>query len=103
MTDRELLEMALDAMDSMNGDQFLCDAAHHNKKDMHGIGEPCPVAERYKKHREVIRARLTEIPKELDLPKVRLEEFLKLIKGSEGMIGLPTIRTEWPTPEKSDE
>ena len=39
--------------------------------------------------------------KGLDLPLVRLEEFLTMIKGSEGMRGRPVMRTEWPTEEES--
>ena len=60
MTDRELMQMALDALDSMNGTQFLCDAAHHPKKDRHEIGQRCPVAERYKATREALRAQLAQ-------------------------------------------
>jgi hypothetical protein len=42
----------------------------------------------------------------LDLPLVKLDEFLLMIKGSEDMRGRPVMRTEWPmeenlTPERS--
>jgi hypothetical protein len=41
--------------------------------------------------------------KGLDLPLVRLEEFLTMIKGSEDMRGRPVIRTQWPTEEENAE
>ena len=40
--------------------------------------------------------------KGLDLPLVRLEEFLTMIKGSEGLRGIPVMRTEWPTKEEKN-
>ncbi len=35
----------------------------------------------------------------LDLPLVKLNEFLLMIKGSENMRGKPVLRTEWPIEE----
>ena len=35
----------------------------------------------------------------LDLPLVRLDEFLIMIKGSENLRGKPTMRTVWPMEE----
>ena len=35
----------------------------------------------------------------LDLPLVKLDEFLLMIKGSEDMRGRPVMRTEWPMEE----
>jgi len=58
LTREEALQV-LKALDSMNGDSFLCDAAHHKKSDWHKSGEQCPVAERYKSIRETLRARLS--------------------------------------------
>ena len=37
----------------------------------------------------------------LDLPLVKLDEFLLMIKGSENMLGKPVMRTEWPMEENS--
>jgi len=37
----------------------------------------------------------------LDLPLVKLDEFLLMIKGSEDMRGKPVMRTEWPMEENS--
>jgi 2-iminoacetate synthase ThiH len=53
---REEAQQVLDALYSMNGTEFLCQAAHHPKKDMHKSGEVCPVAERYTEARETLRA-----------------------------------------------
>jgi hypothetical protein len=35
----------------------------------------------------------------LDLPLVRLDEFLTMIKGSENLRGKPVMRTAWPMEE----
>jgi hypothetical protein len=56
---REEAQQVLDALYSMNGTEFLCQAAHHPKKDMHKSGEVCPVAARYMEARETLRARLS--------------------------------------------
>jgi hypothetical protein len=56
---REEAQQVLDALYSMNGTEFLCQAAHHPKKDMHKLGEVCPVAARYMAARETLRARLS--------------------------------------------
>ena len=50
---------------------------------------------------EALRAALAAPPQELDLPKVQLWEFLKLIEGKEDFRGIPLMRTEWPMPEKN--
>ena len=76
MTDRELLQMALDALEA---------AYHPDTK----AGEVM----------EAISVRLAEPPKDLELPLVRPEEFVKLIEGKENFWGIPVMRTEWPTPE----
>lgn len=80
MTDRELLQMALDALDIFY--------------EEYGWGK------NQQKAHEALRARLAEPPKDLELPLVRLEEFLTMVKGSEGCRGRPVMRTEWPTEEK---
>ena len=50
---------------------------------------------------ESLRAALAAPPEELELPKVRLEEFLKLIEGKKNFRGIPLMRTEWPTREET--
>ena len=92
MTDRELFEQALAALcqssDPKSGyrrnELFLSPKAH---------------IELYQEAIEALRARLAEPPKDLELPLVRPEEFVKLIQGKENYWGIPVMRTEWPTPE----
>jgi hypothetical protein len=76
MTDRELLQMALDALE-----------AHAD------------IGIKATKQIEALRARLAQPPKDLELPLVRPAEFIKLIQGKENYWGIPVMRTEWPTPE----
>jgi hypothetical protein len=57
---REEAQQVLDALYSMNGTEFLCQAAHHPKKDMHKLGEVCPVAARYMAARETLRTQLAQ-------------------------------------------
>ena len=76
MTDRELLQQALDALEA---------AYHPDTKAGEVMG--------------AISVRLAEPPKDLELPLVRPEEFVKLIQGKENYWGIPVMRTEWPTPE----
>ena len=83
MNDRELLQMALNALEECydvqaypaNGETIQDDAI------------------------KALRARLAQPPKDLELPLVRPEEFVLLIQGKENFRGIPVMRTEWPTPE----
>lgn len=76
MTDRELMQMALNALEA---------AYHPDTK----AGEVM----------EAISARLAEPPKDLELPLVRPAEFVKLIQGKENYWGRPVMRCAWPMPE----
>jgi hypothetical protein len=82
MTDRELLQQALD-----------CLLAWDKESSGHGWSisdQECV---------DAIRARLEEPPKDLELPLVRPAEFVRLIEGKENYWGKPVMRTEWPMPE----
>ena len=79
MTDRELLQQALDALDIFY--------------EEYGWGK------KQQKAHEALRARLEEPPKDLELPLVRPAEFVRLIEGKENYWGRPVMRTEWPMPE----
>jgi len=57
---REEAQQVLDAMNSVAIEEHLCNAAHHPKKDRHGINDPCPVAKRFNKAVETLRARLAQ-------------------------------------------
>ena len=48
-----------------------------------------------------LRTALAAPSEELELPKVRLWEFLELIKDKEDFRGIPIMRTEWPTREEA--
>ncbi len=59
MTDKETLKLALDALELVNI-EFVCDGAHHAKKDRHGLDEDCPVTMRYRKAIAALKERLAE-------------------------------------------
>jgi len=47
MTDKEAMKLALEALELVNL-EFLCNGAHHEKKDRHEHDEACPVTMRYR-------------------------------------------------------
>jgi len=46
MTDKETMKLALEALELVNL-EFVCNGAHHAKKDRHEHDEACPVTMRY--------------------------------------------------------
>ena len=44
---KEVLKMALEALELVNI-EFVCNGAHHAKKDRHSLDEDCPVTVRYR-------------------------------------------------------
>jgi hypothetical protein len=42
----EVLKQTVNALELVST-EFVCDGAHHAKKDRHELGEPCPIIERY--------------------------------------------------------
>ena len=79
MTDKEVMQMALDALEDFRGEYGWLP--------------------KQEKAWETLRARLAQPPKDLELPLVRPAEFVKLIQGKENYWGIPVMRTEWPMPE----
>ena len=79
MTDKEAMQMALDALEDFRGEYGWLP--------------------KQEKAWETLRARLAQPPKDLELPLVRPAEFVKLIQGKENYWGIPVMRTEWPMPE----
>lgn len=57
MTDRELMQQALEAMGAVGADA-ICEASHHAKKDQHKWGEPCPLQQRWHIAYQALRERL---------------------------------------------
>lgn len=77
MTDKELLQMALDALDTFN--------------DEYGWGE------KQKKTFEAIKARLAQPEPVLVSPK----EFIAAVTGKWDITGIPMVMSVWPTPEET--
>ena len=46
MTDRDIMQQALEVMGTVGADH-ICEASHHAKKDRHKLGEPCPLQQRW--------------------------------------------------------
>jgi hypothetical protein len=44
----EVLKQTVKALELVST-EFVCNGAHHAKKDRHQLGEPCPIVERYEK------------------------------------------------------
>ena len=59
MTDRELMQQALEAMGTV-GANWICEASHHAKKDQHKWGEPCPLQQRWHIAYQALRERLAQ-------------------------------------------
>lgn len=59
MTDRELMQQALEAMGTVGAD-WICEASHHAKKDQHKWGEPCPLQQRWHIAYQAVRERLAQ-------------------------------------------
>lgn len=57
----EALKLAQKAMGLIGAD-LVCEAAHHEKKDRHQIGEPCPIQARWHQAFAAIREALAEQP-----------------------------------------
>ena len=64
MTKDEALELALKALELVNI-EFVCNGAHHAKKDRHEVGDECPVTDRYRQSIIAIKEALAQ-PKEPD-------------------------------------
>jgi hypothetical protein len=58
----EAMKQALEVMGLMGAD-LICEAAHHKKKDLHEIGEPCPIQQRWHKAFDALRTAIAEAEK----------------------------------------
>jgi len=57
MTQIEALRLALESLELVSV-EFVCNGAHHAKKDKHELLEPCPIVDRYKEAITAIKAAL---------------------------------------------
>ena len=57
----DTMKLALEAMGLIGAD-LVCEAAHHEKADRHGIGEPCPIQARWHHAFTALREALAEQP-----------------------------------------
>ena len=55
----EALKLALEALELVNI-EFVCNGAHHAKKDRHELGDDCPVTARYQNAITAIKAALAQ-------------------------------------------
>ena len=75
MTDKATMAMALEALELVNI-EFVCNGAHHAKKDRHGLDEDCPVTMRYRKAITALKERLAQSEQE---PVVDLHFFKQVL------------------------
>jgi hypothetical protein len=57
INDEALLRQLQKIMGLMGAD-LICEVAHHDKKDRHGIGEPCPIQKRWHETITALKERL---------------------------------------------
>ena len=65
MTKDEALKLALEALELVNI-EFVCNGAHHAKKDRHEVGDECPVTDRYRQAIAAIKEALSQDEQEQD-------------------------------------
>ena len=65
MDANEAMKLALEAMGLIGAD-LVCEAAHHEKADRHGIGEPCPIQARWHHAFATLQEALAEQPAQQD-------------------------------------
>jgi hypothetical protein len=59
MNKDEVLKLALKALELVNI-EFVCNGAHHAKKDRHELGDECPVTDRYRQSIIAIKEALAQ-------------------------------------------
>jgi hypothetical protein len=56
----EVLKQALEALELVST-EFVCNGAHHAKKDRHSLGESCPIVERYEEVIQALKQAIAEL------------------------------------------
>jgi hypothetical protein len=62
MTNREVMQQTLEALENVNP-SLVCEMAHHPKKDQHGIGQKCPLEIRHLETIAAIKEVLAQQPR----------------------------------------
>jgi hypothetical protein len=98
MTDRDLMQQALEAMGAVGADA-ICEASHHAKKDQHKWGEPCPLQQRWHIAYQALRERLAQ-PEQEPFGYFRYDLRLDAwVQNRAGLTGTPFYtappRREW--------
>jgi len=108
MSKEEALRLALEALESVSI-EFVCNSAHHEKKDRHQWLDPCPVVFRYKESITVIKKALEtkDDPKCVAIVEVfgkdwRLD-YMSLPVGKHKLYAQQYTYTTTPQPETKDE
>jgi len=78
--------------------EFVCNGAHHAKKDIHQWLDPCPVVERYKEAITVIKEALETKDRPVQVSPL---EFVEMVMEKEHLIGQPIFWAQWPNKEKN--
>jgi hypothetical protein len=89
MTDKEAMKLALDALELVNI-EFVCNGAHHAKKDRHGLDEDCPVTMRYRKAITALKERLAQ-PEQEPVQEIVPEGVITAIRN-EGLTLVKDLR-----------
>lgn len=82
MTDKETMKLALEALKLVNI-EFVCNGAHHAKKDRHSLGEDCPVTMRYQTAITALEERLAQPAPVQEPVKLRRGDVLRCIETDE--------------------
>jgi len=79
------MKQALEVMGLIGADS-ICEAAHHQKKNRHEFGEPCPIQQRWHKAFDTLRAAIeqaNEFNPDWDAMAVMVEEQQRMAKRIE--------------------
>ena len=84
MNKDETLRLALETLELVSI-EFVCNGAHHAKKDRHEWLDPCPIVDRYKEAITAIKAALEAKDEPVAQPEVRTGNCLRVgVCASEG-------------------
>ena len=97
MTQTKALRLALQALELVSI-EFVCNGAHHAKKDRHEWLDPCPIVDRYKDAITAIKAALEAKDEPVQVSPL---QFVEMVMEKEDCIGKPIIWAEWPNKEKN--